>query len=228
MGTLSRFVLRCLNNFIVQPARFTTNNKTQLSISGSTRYISTMSIQKIFARMIFDSRGNPTVEVDLTTEKGLFRAAVPSGASTGVHEALELRDNVKAEFHGKGVKQAISNVNDIIVPDQTAIDNFLLKLDGTENKSKLGANAILGVSLAACKAGAAHKGVPLYRHIADLAGTPEIVLPVPAFNVINGGSHAGNKLAMQEFMIFPTGATSFSEAMRMGSEVYHHLKKVIK
>jgi len=102
-----------------------------------------------------------------------------------------------------------------------------LKLDGTENKSKLGANAILGVSLAACKAGAAHKGVPLYRHIADLAGTPEIVLPVPAFNVINGGSHAGNKLAMQEFMIFPTGATSFSEAMRMGSEVYHHLKKVI-
>jgi len=235
--TLSRFVLRCLNNFIVQPARFTTNNKTQLSTSGSTRYISTMSIQKIFARMIFDSRGNPTVEVDLTTEKGLFRAAVPSGASTGVHEALELRDNVKAEFHGKGVKQAISNVNDIIVPallkenidvtDQTAIDNFLLKLDGTENKSKLGANAILGVSLAACKAGAAHKGVPLYRHIADLAGTPEIVLPVPAFNVINGGSHAGNKLAMQEFMIFPTGATSFSEAMRMGSEVYHHLKKVI-
>merc|ERR1711973_969588 len=195
MGTLSRLVLRCLNNFIVQPARFTTNNKTQLSISGSTRYISTMSIQKIFARMIFDSRGNPTVEVDLTTEKGLFRAAVPSGASTGVHEALELRDNVKAEFHGKGVKQAISNVNDIIVPallkenidvtDQTAIDNFLLKLDGTENKSKLGANAILGVSLAACKAGAAHKGVPLYRHIADLAGTPEIVLPVPAFNVIN-------------------------------------------
>merc|ERR1711928_239185 len=176
MGTLSRFVLRCLNNFIVQPARFTTNNKTQLSISGSTRYISTMSIQKIFARMIFDSRGNPTVEVDLTTEKGLFRAAVPSGASTGVHEALELRDNVKAEFHGKGVKQAISNVNDIIVP-------ALLKenMDVTENKSKLGANAILGVSLAACKAGAAHKGVPLYRHIADLAGTPEIVLPVPAF-----------------------------------------------
>merc|ERR1711972_306934 len=108
------------------------------------------------------------------------------------------------------------------------IDGLMLALDGTENKSKLGANAILGVSLAACKAGAAHKGVPLYRHIADLAGTPEIVLPVPAFNVINGGSHAGNKLAMQEFMIFPTGATSFSEAMRMGSEVYHHLKLLIK
>jgi len=196
-----------------------------------------MPIQKIFARMIFDSRGNPTVEVDLTTEKGLFRAAVPSGASTGVHEALELRDGVKSEYLGKGVKKAISNVNDIIVPallkenldvtDQAAIDNFMLKLDGTENKSKFGANAILGVSLAACKAGAAHKGVPLYRHIADLAGTPEIILPTPAFNVINGGSHAGNKLAMQEFMILPTGAATFSEAMKMGSEVYHHLKKVI-
>jgi enolase len=196
-----------------------------------------MSIQKIFARMIFDSRGNPTVEVDLTTEKGLFRAAVPSGASTGVHEALELRDEVKTEYHGKGVKKAVSNVNDIIVPalmkanlqvtDQAGIDNFMLKLDGTENKSKLGANAILGVSLAVCKAGAAQKGIPLYRHIADLAGTPEIILPTPAFNVINGGSHAGNKLAMQEFMIFPTGASSFSEAMKMGTETYHHLKKVI-
>merc|ERR1712071_66545 len=230
-----RLIFRHLNNFIVQPLRI--NTKFQLSIARHTRTTSTMSIQKIFARMVFDSRGNPTVEVDLTTEKGLFRAAVPSGASTGIHEALEMRDGVKAEFHGKGVNKAISNVNDIIVPallkenidvtDQTAVDNFLLKLDGTENKSKLGANAILGVSLAACKAGAAHKGVPLYRHIADLAGTPEIILPVPAFNVINGGSHAGNKLAMQEFMIFPTGATSFSEAMRMGSEVYHHLKKVI-
>merc|ERR1712136_564511 len=232
-----RPIFRPLNNFIVHPLRLSINNKVKLSTTGNLRSISTMPIQKIFARMIFDSRGNPTVEVDLTTEKGLFRAAVPSGASTGVHEALELRDNVKAEYHGKGVKQAITNVNDIIVPallkenidvtDQNAIDDFLLKLDGTENKSKLGANAILGVSLAACEAGAAHKGVPLYRHIADLAGTPEIVLPVPAFNVINGGSHAGNKLAMQEFMIFPTGATSFSEAMRMGSEVYHHLKKVI-
>lgn len=196
-----------------------------------------MSIQKIFARMIFDSRGNPTVEVDLTTEKGLFRAAVPSGASTGIHEALELRDDVKNEYHGKGVKKAVSHINDSIAPallkenlqvtEQEAIDNFMIKLDGTENKSKFGANAILGVSLAVCKAGAAHKGVPLYRHIADLAGTPEVILPVPAFNVINGGSHAGNKLAMQEFMILPTGATSFTEAMRMGSEVYHHLKKVI-
>lgn len=196
-----------------------------------------MSIQKIFARMIFDSRGNPTVEVDLTTEKGLFRAAVPSGASTGIYEALELRDEVKSEYHGKGVKKAVSNINDVIAPallkeniqvtDQAAVDDFMLKLDGTENKSKFGANAILGVSLAACKAGAAHKGIPLYKHIAELAGTPEIILPVPAFNVINGGSHAGNKLAMQEFMILPTGASSFSEAMRMGSEVYHHLKKVI-
>merc|ERR1712071_310119 len=191
--TLYRLIFRHLNNFIVQPLRI--NTKFQLSIVRHTRTTSTMSIQKIFARMIFDSRGNPTVEVDLTTEKGLFRAAVPSGASTGIHEALEMRDGVKAEFHGKGVNKAISNVNDIIVPallkenidvtDQTAVDNFLLKLDGTENKSKLGANAILGVSLAACKAGAAHKGVPLYRHIADLAGTPEIILPVPAFNVIN-------------------------------------------
>ena len=196
-----------------------------------------MSIQKIFARTIFDSRGNPTVEVDLTTEKGLFRAAVPSGASTGIHEALELRDDIKTEYHGKGVKKAVSNINDLIAPallkenlqvtDQEAIDNFMIKLDGTENKSKFGANAILGVSLAACKAGATHKGVPLYRHIADLAGTPEIILPTPAFNVINGGSHAGNKLAMQEFMILPTGASSFTEAMRMGTETYHHLKKVI-
>ncbi|KAK2716475.1 enolase-like [Artemia franciscana] len=197
-----------------------------------------MAIKKIHARMIFDSRGNPTIEVDLVTEKGLFRAAVPSGASTGIYEALELRDGVKAEYHGKGVFKAIRNVNEIIAPaliakgldvtQQEQIDQFMLDLDGTPNKEKLGANAILGVSLAACKAGAKQKGVPLYRHIADLAGTPEIILPTPAFNVINGGSHAGNKLAMQEFMILPTGAGSFSEAMRMGSEIYHHLKSVIK
>ncbi|CAH1170460.1 unnamed protein product [Phaedon cochleariae] len=196
-----------------------------------------MPIKSVLARNIFDSRGNPTVEVDLVTDLGLFRAAVPSGASTGVHEALELRDNVKAQYHGKGVSKAIDNVNKIIAPElvkaglevtqQAEIDEFMLKLDGTENKSKLGANAILGVSLAVAKAGAAKKGVPLYRHLADLAGNKDIVLPVPAFNVINGGSHAGNKLAMQEFMILPTGATSFTEAMRMGSEVYHHLKKVI-
>lgn len=196
-----------------------------------------MSIKKIHARSIYDSRGNPTVEVDLTTDKGIFRAAVPSGASTGKHEALELRDGEKNKHHGKGVEQAVMNVNEIIAPaliaknlnvvNQAEIDDFMLNLDGTENKAKFGANAILGVSLAVCKAGAVHKGVPLYRHIADLAGISKVILPVPAFNVINGGSHAGNKLAMQEFMLLPTGAPSFKEAMRMGSEVYHHLKKVI-
>lgn len=195
------------------------------------------AIRKIFARQIYDSRGNPTVEVDLTTDKGIFRAAVPSGASTGVHEALEMRDGVKTEHHGKGVLKAVQNVNEKIGPalvakgfdvtHQTEIDKFMLAEDGTENKSKFGANAILGVSLAVCKAGAVHKGLPLYRYIADLAGYKNVILPVPAFNVINGGSHAGNKLAMQEFMLLPTGASSFHEAMRMGSEVYHFLKKVI-
>jgi len=195
-----------------------------------------MSIKKFHARQIFDSRGNPTVEVDVHTEQGLFRAAVPSGASTGIYEAIELRDNVKTEYLGKGVNIAVKNVNEIIAPKiigkdvtkQEELDNFLIALDGTENKGKLGANAILGVSLAVCKAGAAAKGVPLYKHIADLAGNKNLLLPVPAFNVINGGSHAGNKLAMQEFMILPIGASSFSEAMRMGAEVYHHLKNIIK
>jgi len=197
-----------------------------------------MSVTRVFARSIFDSRGNPTVEVDLYTAKGLFRAAVPSGASTGVHEALEMRDGDKARYHGKSVDKAVGNVNTTIGPkliasgikvtDQTAIDEFMIKLDGTPNKNNLGANAILGVSLAACKAGAAELGVPLYKHIATLAGRSDVILPVPAFNVINGGSHAGNKLAMQEFMILPTGASSFTEAMRMGSEIYHHLKAVIK
>jgi len=197
-----------------------------------------MSVTRVFARSIFDSRGNPTVEVDLYTSKGLFRAAVPSGASTGVHEALEMRDGDKAKYHGKSVFNAVSNVNKEIAPeliksglkvtDQVAIDEFMIKLDGTPNKNKLGANAILGVSLAVCKAGAAELGIPLYKHIANLAGRSDVILPVPAFNVINGGSHAGNKLAMQEFMILPTGASSFTEAMRMGSEIYHHLKAVIK
>lgn len=197
-----------------------------------------MPISAIKARQIFDSRGNPTVEVDLTTDKGLFRAAVPSGASTGIYEALELRDNDKANYHGKGVLKAVANINDTIAPaliaanldvtNQREIDEFMLRLDGTENKNKLGANAILGVSLAATKAGAAAKGLPLYRYIAELAGRTEVILPVPAFNVINGGSHAGNKLAMQEFMILPTGANTFSEAFKMGSEVFHHLKNVIK
>ncbi|KAK6965962.1 enolase [Biomphalaria glabrata] len=196
-----------------------------------------MVIKAILARQIFDSRGNPTVEVDLTTDKGLFRAAVPSGASTGIHEAVELRDEAK-EYMGKGVLKAVKNVNTEIaaallkaqpdLKDQRAVDNMLIALDNTENKGRLGANAILGVSMAVCRAAAAEKGVPLYRHIADLAGTKQLFLPCPAFNVINGGSHAGNKLAMQEFMLLPTGASSFSEAMRMGSEVYHNLKAVIK
>lgn len=197
-----------------------------------------MPIKKIFARQIYDSRGNPTVEVDLTTEKGIFRAAVPSGASTGIYEALELRDKDKSKWHGKGVTKAVANINNVLAPElvkagfdpveQVKIDELMLKLDGTENKNNLGANAILGVSMAVCKAGAAHKGVPLYRHIADLAGIKEVMMPVPALNIINGGSHAGNKLAMQEFMILPTGASSFTEAMKMGSEVYHHLKNLIK
>ncbi|KPP77285.1 beta-enolase-like [Scleropages formosus] len=198
-----------------------------------------MSILKIHAREILDSRGNPTVEVDLYTAKGLFRAAVPSGASTGIHEALELRDGDKTRYLGKGVKKAVEHVNKDIAPkllekqrlnvvDQEKIDKLMLELDGTENKSKFGANAILGVSLAVCKAGAVEKGVPLYRHIANLAGHKDVILPVPAFNVINGGSHAGNKLAMQEFMILPVGASSFHEAMRIGAEVYHNLKGVIK
>jgi len=195
------------------------------------------TIKKIFARQIYDSRGNPTIEVDLTTEKGVYRAAVPSGASTGIHEALELRDGDKAVHHGKGVLKAVDNVNSKIAPElikkgfnvtqQKEIDNFMLQLDGTKNKGTLGANAILGVSLAVCKAGAVHKGIPLYRHIADLAGIKQVILPVPAFNVINGGSHAGNKLAMQEFMLLPIGAPNFKEAMRYGSEIYHHLKKGI-
>jgi len=167
----------------------------------------------------------------------LFRGAVPSGASTGIHEALELRDGDKTRYLGKGVMKAVDNVNKLLAPavlgknvtNQFEIDDIMLALDGTENKSKLGANAILGVSLAVCKAGAAEKGVPLYQHIAEIAGkkTDKFVLPVPALNVINGGSHAGNKLAMQEFMLLPVGASSFTEAMRMGAEVYHNLKSVI-
>ncbi|XP_048380202.1 beta-enolase [Stegostoma tigrinum] len=197
-----------------------------------------MSIEKIHAREILDSRGNPTVEVDLYTAKGHFRAAVPSGASTGIYEALELRDGDKARYLGKGVLTAVEHINKSLGPaliskklhvtEQDKIDHLMLELDGTANKSKFGANAILGVSLAVCKAGAKEKGVPLYRHIADLANNNDLILPVPAFNVINGGSHAGNKLAMQEFMILPVGATNFKEAMRIGAEVYHNLKNVIK
>ncbi|KAJ8354950.1 hypothetical protein SKAU_G00225170 [Synaphobranchus kaupii] len=197
-----------------------------------------MSIVNIVAREILDSRGNPTVEVDLHTEKGVFRAAVPSGASTGIYEALELRDGDKSRYKGKGVLKAVGHINDTIRPaliqseisvvEQVKLDNMMIEMDGTENKSQFGANAILGVSLAICKAGAAEKGVPLYRHIADLAGNTELVLPVPAFNVINGGSHAGNKLAMQEFMVLPVGAESFREALRVGAELYQTLRGVIR
>uniref|UniRef100_A0A7S4JED6 phosphopyruvate hydratase n=1 Tax=Prymnesium polylepis TaxID=72548 RepID=A0A7S4JED6_9EUKA len=196
-------------------------------------------IEALVAREILDSRGNPTVEVELTTKAGLVaRAAVPSGASTGIHEACELRDGDKKRYLGKGVTKAVASVGGEIltavkgmdVRKQKEIDDKMKEVDGTPNKSKLGANAILGVSMAVCKAGAASKGIPLYKHIAELAGNPteKMYMPVPAFNVINGGSHAGNKLAMQEFMILPIGAKDFTEAMRMGSEVYHNLKSVIK
>lgn len=189
----------------------------------------------IKGREILDSRGNPTIEVDLTTEDGLFRASVPSGASTGIYEAIELRDGDKKRYGGKGVLKAVNNVNKIISPaiigkdttKQAEIDNLMIKLDGTENKGKLGANAILAVSMAVCKAGAAAKRTPLYKYIAEMAGVKDFVIPVPSFNVINGGKHAGNKLAMQEFMILPVGASTFKEAVRYGSEVYHALKKVI-
>merc|ERR1712129_419063 len=191
-----------------------------------------------------DSRGNPTVEVDLCTETGLFRAAVPSGASTGIYEALELRDNDKSRLLGKGVLKAVDNINNIIGPkligmdvtEQAGIDKKMVEeLDGSKNewgwsKSKLGANAILAVSMAVCRAGAAASQMPLYQYIAQISGKPtdKFVMPVPSFNVINGGSHAGNRLACQEFMILPVGASSFKDAMIIGAEVYHTLKGVIK
>mmetsp|Transcript_79159 Transcript_79159/g.173574 ORF Transcript_79159/g.173574 Transcript_79159/m.173574 type:complete len:470 (+) Transcript_79159:72-1481(+) len=195
-------------------------------------------IKELKAREILDSRGNPTVEVDLETEGGIIaRAAVPSGASTGIHEACELRDGDKSRYLGKGVTKAVESVNTILnselkgfdVLEQKALDDKMCALDGTPNKSKLGANAILGVSMAAAKAAAEAKGVPLYQYFAELAGnTGKLTLPVPCFNVINGGSHAGNKLAFQEYFIIPVGAASFKEAMRVGCECYHTLKGIIK
>ena len=206
-------------------------------------YNTMSTIKSIHAREILDSRGNPTLEVDLVTEDGMFRAAVPSGASTGIYEALELRDKDPKRYLGKGVLTAVKNVNEIIGPalkgkdvtQQAELDKYMVEtLDGSVNewgpcKSKLGANAILAVSMAVCRAGAAAKKMPLYQHIAELAGrtTSNFVLPVPSFNVINGGSHAGNQLACQEFMILPVGAASFKEAMQIGAEVYHQLKKVV-
>ena len=197
------------------------------------------SIQSVWAREILDSRGNPTVEVEVTDSAGaVHRASVPSGASTGAYEAVELRDGDSARYLGKGVLQAVENVNSILGPavvgmdptQQQAIDDAMLALDGTPNKAKLGANAILGVSLAVAKAGAAAKKVPLYQHFAELSGNdaPQYTMPVPCFNVINGGSHAGNKLAFQEYFVIPTGAASFKEAMQIGCEVYHTLGKIIK
>lgn len=197
------------------------------------------TIKEIVARQIFDSRGNPTIEVDLTTEGGIFRAAVPSGASTGAHEACELRDG-GSDYMGKGVSKAIANINTKLAPaliegkfdvtKQADIDNKMKEIDGTPNKADCGANAILAISMAVCRAGAAASQMPLYKYVAQIAGNPvdDFVMPCPSFNVINGGSHAGNRLACQEFMILPVGASSFAEAMKIGSEVYHTLKKVIK
>lgn len=191
-------------------------------------------IASIFARQILDSRGNPTVEVDILTEnERMGRAAVPSGASTGIHEAAELRDNNKKLYLGKGVTKAVKNVNTLIaenllgwdVADQTGIDNMMIQLDGTANKSKLGANAILAVSLAVAKAAALEANLPLYRYV---GGTNARVMPVPMMNILNGGAHADNKIDFQEFMVMPVGATTFSEGLRWGVEIFHSLKSVLK
>jgi enolase len=190
-------------------------------------------IESIHARQILDSRGNPTVEVDVITENGAFgRAAVPSGASTGTHEAVELRDNDKKKFLGKGVLKAVDNVNKIIaseivgmpVFEQSLIDKLMIEIDGTPNKGKLGANAILGTSLAIAKAAAQESGQSLYRYI---GGVNACTLPVPMMNILNGGSHADNSIDFQEFMVMPVKADSFSRALQMGTEVFHHLKKVL-
>jgi len=195
-----------------------------------------MTISSIIARQIFDSRGFPTVECDvLLTDGSLGRAAVPSGASTGSGEALELRDGEEA-FNGKGVSKAVANVNDIIAPavqgmdanDQRAIDNKLLELDGTANKTKLGANATLAVSLAAAKAAAVSKKVPLFKHVGELVGNDTYTLPMPMLNILNGGKHAEGSTDIQEFMVMPVGAADFQAAMRMASEIYHALGKVLK
>ncbi|HMW65458.1 MAG TPA: phosphopyruvate hydratase [Chitinophagaceae bacterium] len=191
-------------------------------------------IADIFARQILDSRGNPTVEVDVITDEGAIgRAAVPSGASTGVHEAVELRDGDKKKYMGKGVLKAVSNVNKIIAPelldydvaDQTGIDELMIKLDGTTNKAKLGANAMLAVSMAVAKAAAEEAALPLYRYV---GGTNGKTLPIPMMNILNGGAHADNKIDFQEFMIMPVGAPSFSEGLRWGVEIFHTLKSVLK
>ncbi len=192
-----------------------------------------MFISEIFAREILDSRGNPTVEVEVTLESGVVgRAAVPSGASTGEYEAVELRDGDKSRYLGKGVLKAVENVNEIIAPelegwnvfDQVGIDEYLLELDGTENKAKLGANAILGVSMAVARAASEELGMPLYRYI---GGVNAKTLPVPMMNIVNGGQHADNNVDFQEFMVMPVGAQSWKEALRMGAEIFHALKAVL-
>ncbi|HOA38806.1 MAG TPA: phosphopyruvate hydratase, partial [Flavihumibacter sp.] len=191
-------------------------------------------ITEVHARQILDSRGNPTVEVDVITDEGaLGRAAVPSGASTGVHEAVELRDGDKKKYVGKGVLKAVKNVNTLIsekllgfeVADQAGLDQVMIDLDGTPNKAKLGANAILAVSMAAAKAAAQEANLPLYRYI---GGTNARTLPLPMMNILNGGAHADNKIDFQEFMIMPVGAPNFSEALRWGTEIFHTLKGVLK
>ena len=191
-------------------------------------------IIEVHARQILDSRGNPTVEVDVLTDEGAMgRAAVPSGASTGIHEAVELRDNDKKKYVGKGVIKAVKNVNDHIakavegfdVSAQAAIDQMMIELDGTANKGKLGANAILAVSMAVAKAAAEEANLPLYRYI---GGTNAKTLPIPMMNIVNGGAHADNKIDFQEFMVMPIGAPSFSEGLRWGVEIFHHLKSVLK
>ena len=195
-----------------------------------------MRIKSIKAREVLDSRGNPTVEVDLVTENGLFRSMVPSGASAGQHEALELRDGDNTRYLGKGVMKAVSNVNNIIAPKvvgmdcthQKEVDSIMLELDGTPNKMKLGANAILAVSMAATKAGAAAKGIPLYQHIGDLFGVKASKIPVPMCNVINGGKHAGQENSIQEHMLMPLGARSFHEGIRMIAESYHSLSSLLR
>lgn len=193
-------------------------------------------IVSVKAREVLDSRGNPTVEAEVVLDNGCVGwAAVPSGASTGEHEALELRDGDERRYNGKGVLTAIRHVHEVIAhaiqgldpTDQRRLDRTLLKLDGTKNKSRLGANAILSVSLAAARAAAAAKGVPLFRHIADLFGSKGVTLPVPLMNILNGGAHAPNNLDVQEFMIVPVGAPTFADALRMGAEIYHTLRKVL-
>ncbi|KAL3336146.1 hypothetical protein AABB24_032068 [Solanum stoloniferum] len=206
-----------------------------LFISNHMRKAVPSVITKVKARQILDSRGIPTVEVDLHTNKGLFRASSPSGASSGMYEAIELRDGEKGTYLGNSVNRAVKNINEkisvaLVGMDptlQSQIDQVMIDLDKTENKSELGANAILAVSIAACKAGAAEKEVSLHKHIADLSGQTSPLLPVPVFTLISGGKHAGNNLAIQEIMILPVGSNTFEEALQMGSETYHHLKAVI-